>query len=79
MKKVLRRQADNVVSSGRPRGENPCGAFQSFTRRIEGINRARLPLKVMAEIFGRTHPLKLKFSEVEEIDFTPERSTTSDS
>jgi len=55
------------------------GAFQSFTGKIDGINQSRLLLKVKVELFGKPYPLKLKFSEVEKIDFTPERPTQSDS
>lgn len=55
------------------------GAFQSFTGRIDGINQSRLLLKVKVKLFGKPYPVKLKFSEVEKMDFTPERPTGSDS
>ena len=46
------------------------GPFASFTGRIEGINQARLLLKVAVEIFGRMTPIRLKFSEVDKISFS---------
>ena len=49
------------------------GAFAAFTGRIEGINQARRLLKVVVEIFGRVTPIKLKFSEVEKVEFRLER------
>lgn len=45
------------------------GAFAAFTGRIEGINQARRLLKVVVEIFGRVTPIKLKFSDVEKVEF----------
>lgn len=52
------------------------GAFASFTGRIEGINQARMLLKVNVNIYGRTQPAKVKFSEVEKIEFAEDRSST---
>lgn len=50
------------------------GAFQTFTGRIDGINQARMLLKVNVRVCGETLPTKLKFSEVEKIDlFKDER------
>ena len=45
------------------------GPFQSFTGRIDGINQARLLLKIKVNIYGRTKAAKLKFSEVEKVEF----------
>ena len=45
------------------------GAFAAFTGRIEGINQAQRLLKVVVEIFGRVTPIKLKFSDVEKVEF----------
>ena len=45
------------------------GPFQSFTGRIDGINQARALLKVKVNIYGRTQPTKVKFSEVEKVEF----------
>ena len=42
------------------------GPFAGFAGRIEGINQARALLKVMVEIFGRTAPVRVKYSEVSE-------------
>lgn len=46
------------------------GPFAAFTGRIEGINQARALLKIAVDIFGRSTPVKLKFTEVEKISFT---------
>ena len=45
------------------------GPFASFTGTIEGINQAKRLLKVRVEIFGREHPLKLGYAEVEKVSF----------
>ena len=45
------------------------GPFASFTGKIEGINQAKRLLKVRVEIFGREHPLKLGYAEVEKVSF----------
>jgi transcriptional antiterminator NusG len=42
------------------------GPFAGFTGQIEGINQAKSLLKVMVEIFGRTAPVRVKYSEVSE-------------
>ena len=42
------------------------GPFAGFSGTIEGINQARGLLKVSVKIFGRTAPVKLKFSDVSE-------------
>jgi transcription antitermination factor NusG len=52
------------------------GPFQSFAGRIEGINQARRLLKVRVNIYGRQHPVKVRFSEVEKVEFTEDRSDT---
>lgn len=46
------------------------GPFASFTAQIEGINQARLLLKVTVKIFGRDKPIKLKFLDVEKVSFS---------
>jgi transcriptional antiterminator NusG len=46
------------------------GAFASFAGRIEGINQAKMLLKVVVAIFGRRAPVKLYFTDVEKIAFT---------
>ena len=43
------------------------GPFAAFRGKIEGINQAKALLKVVVEIFGRVTPVKLKFSDVDEI------------
>jgi len=45
------------------------GAFAAFTGKIEGINQSKRLLKVRVEIFGRTTPLKLGYSDVEVVTF----------
>jgi len=50
------------------------GAFQSFTGRIEGINQSRMLLKIKVNIYGRTQAARLKFSEVEKIEFKEDAS-----
>lgn len=45
------------------------GAFAPFTGKVEGINRARSLLKVEVNIYGRKQPAKVKFSEVEKLEF----------
>lgn len=49
------------------------GAFAAFTGRVEGINQSKRLLKVFVGIFGRTTPVKLKFSEVEKVSFRSEQ------
>ena len=44
------------------------GPFAAFTGRIEGINQARRLLKVKVNIFGRTQPTQVEFSQVEKIE-----------
>ena len=41
------------------------GPFNAFTGRVEGINQAKSLLKVAVTIFGRTHPIELRFVDVE--------------
>jgi len=48
------------------------GAFQSFTGRIEIVEKDTATLKVMVKIFGRTEPIELGFLDVEKITFTEE-------
>jgi transcriptional antiterminator NusG len=43
------------------------GPFTAFTGKVEGINQAKALLKVKVEIFGRTTPIKLNFSEAENL------------
>ena len=45
------------------------GPFAAFTGKIEGINQAKRLLKVRVEIYGRTRPIKLGYSDVEVITF----------
>ena len=45
------------------------GPFTAFTGKIEGINQSRALLKVHVNIFGRTKPIKLNFSDVEIVSF----------
>ena len=40
--------------------------FAGFSGRIEGINQAKALLKVAVEIFGRTAPVRVKYSEASE-------------
>ena len=43
------------------------GPFVSFTGTIEGINQSKALLKVKVAIFGRTEPVRLNFSDAENI------------
>lgn len=52
------------------------GAFQSLTGRIDGINQAGAMLKIEVNIHGRTWQAKVKFSEVEKIEFAEGRQST---
>ena len=45
------------------------GPFAAFTGSIEGINQAKRLLKVRVEIFGRETPLKLGYTDVEQVSF----------
>jgi transcription antitermination factor NusG len=40
------------------------GPFAGFKGKVDGINQAQTLLRVQVEIFGRTTPIKLNFSEV---------------
>ena len=46
------------------------GVFTSFTGKIEGINQSKALLKVRVEVFGRTTPIKLRFTDVGKVAFT---------
>ena len=48
------------------------GAFQAFTAKIEEVDEEQATIKVMARIFGRSEPIKLRFVDVEKISFTEE-------
>ena len=43
------------------------GPFVSFTGKIEGINQDKALLKVKVAIYGRNKPIKLNFSDVEDV------------
>jgi len=43
------------------------GPFVSFTGKIEGINQDKALLKVKVAIYGRNKPIKLNFSDVENV------------
>ena len=43
------------------------GPFVSFTGKIEGINQNKALLKVRVAIYGRNKPIKLNFSDVENV------------
>ena len=45
------------------------GPFASFTGKVEGINQSKRLLKVRVEIFGRTTPIKLGYTDVEVVTF----------
>jgi len=45
------------------------GPFAAFAGKIEGINQSERLLKVRVEIFGRTTPIKLGYSDVEVVTF----------
>jgi transcriptional antiterminator NusG len=45
------------------------GPFAAFTGIIEGINQSKRLLKVRVEIFGRTTPIKLGYTDVEVVTF----------
>jgi transcription termination/antitermination protein NusG len=64
---------------GKPTGRKPqafrlgdtvrimTGPFVSFTGKIEGINQDKALLKVRVAIYGRNKPIKLNFSDVENV------------
>ena len=41
------------------------GPFSSFTGTVKEINQAKSQLKVQVNIYGRTEPVKLSFSDIE--------------
>jgi transcriptional antiterminator NusG len=43
------------------------GPFASFTGKVEGINQAKSLLKVTVNIFGRVHPVNLRFLDIEKV------------
>jgi len=43
------------------------GPFVSFTGKVEGINQAKALLKVQVAIYGRNEPIKLNFTDVENV------------
>jgi len=43
------------------------GPFVSFTGKIEGINQDKALLKVKVAIYGRNKPIKLNFSDAENV------------
>ena len=43
------------------------GPFVSFTGKIQGINQEKALLKVKVAIYGRNNPIKLKFTDVENV------------
>ena len=43
------------------------GPFAEFTGKIEGINKAKTLLKVKVAIFQRNTPVKLQFSDIENV------------
>jgi transcriptional antiterminator NusG len=43
------------------------GPFVSLTGKIEGINQRKALLKVKVAIFGREDPIKLRFTDVENL------------
>ena len=45
------------------------GPFAAFTGKIEGINQSKSLLKVVVDIFGRTTPIKVNFTEAEKLEF----------
>ena len=48
------------------------GAFQSFTGRIEEVDKASATLRVMVHIFGRVEPIELRHLDVEKIAWREE-------
>lgn len=63
MKRVIYRPGDMVRIKS--------GPFASFTGKVEGINQAKLLLKVRVDIFGRVKPVKVSFSEAAKLEFQP--------
>lgn len=45
------------------------GPFAAFTGKVEGINQSKTLLKVTVDIFGRSTPVKVLFSEAEKVEF----------
>jgi transcription termination/antitermination protein NusG len=43
------------------------GPFQSFTGKVEGINRAKSLVKIRVNVFGREKPVKLRFLDIEKV------------
>jgi transcription termination/antitermination protein NusG len=43
------------------------GPFAAFTGSVEGINQSKRLLKVRVEIFGKTTPIKLGFTDAEKV------------
>jgi transcriptional antiterminator NusG len=47
------------------------GPFAKFMGKVEGINQSKYLLKVKLEIFGRATPVKMSFSEAEQVESQP--------
>jgi len=47
------------------------GPYAEFRGKIEGINQSKSLLKVKLEIFGRTTPLRVSFSDAENLESPP--------
>ena len=45
------------------------GPFANFEGKVEGINQSKLLLKVKLEIFGRSTPLRVSFSDAEKANW----------
>ena len=43
------------------------GPFVSFTGKIEGNNQGKALLKIKVAIYGRNNPIKLNFSDAENV------------
>jgi len=54
------------------------GPFAAITGRIEGINQARLLLKINVNIFGLPQPIKIGFFDVDKLEFNQLSSTKED-
>lgn len=44
------------------------GPFRAFIGKVSEIDKGKATLTVIVEVFGKTHPVKLTFLDVEKLD-----------